>query len=111
MMVEPRDVDAACEQDIERRPVDVERDVEHRDAVAFARVDALEQADVALRAGDEMAVPRRGESKLMQCAQPVGIAVEDVVEVIASPGAHIARQVARRTSGGSCGVSRARGRQ
>jgi hypothetical protein len=79
LAIEPRNADAACEEAIEGRPVDVERDVEHRDADAFPCADARESADVALRAGDEIAVPQRGDSKLMHGAQPVGIAVEHAV--------------------------------
>ncbi len=104
MVIEPGHVDAASEEGIECRPVDVERDVEHRDAVPFPRVDPREQADVALRAGDEMAVPRRGESKLMQRAQPVGIPVEDVV------AGHRVTRCSRGPAGGGTDGAAARGR-
>ncbi|HTO49958.1 MAG TPA: hypothetical protein VML91_20150 [Burkholderiales bacterium] len=77
-MVEPLHRDAALEQPLQRRAVAVERDVEHGDAVARAGVGALEERDVALRAGDEAAFGRRRKAELVQGAEPVGVAVEDV---------------------------------
>ena len=62
----------------ERGVIAVEGDVEHRDPVARRAVDALEERDLALRAGDEQAFRRRREPELVQGAEPVGVAVEDV---------------------------------
>ncbi len=78
VMIEPLDGDAARKQPLERGAIAVERDVEHRDAVARHGVDALEERDVALRAGDERGIERRSEPKLVQRAEAVGVAVEDV---------------------------------
>ena len=77
-MIEPPDRRAAREQPLERGAIAVERDVEHGDAVAGPRIDALEERDVALRPGDEHGVERRREPELVQCTEPVGVAVEDV---------------------------------
>ena len=70
---------AALEQRAQRGAVHRHRDVEHGHEVAGAGRDAREQRDVALRAGDELRVDRLGEAQLLQRAQAVRVAVEDVV--------------------------------
>jgi hypothetical protein len=79
VVVVPGDADARVEQALERLPVPLERDVEHRDAVASDGGDAAEQRDVALDAGDDDRLDRIGEPQLPQREQPVRVAVADVV--------------------------------
>src|SRR6266849_2371569 len=57
----------------------MERDVEHRNVVAGSPLDATQQFNVALYAGDERSSLRFSETKLLQGAQAVGVAVERVV--------------------------------
>ncbi|HEU4662543.1 MAG TPA: hypothetical protein VFS55_00790 [Dokdonella sp.] len=78
VMVEPFDADAALEERDERRTILGDRDVERRDGVACARVDALQQRDVALHAADEDALLRVGKAQLVERADAVGIAVEGI---------------------------------
>src|SRR6266508_212849 len=57
----------------------MERNVEHRNVVAGLPLDATQQCNVALDAGDERSSLRFSETKLLQGAQAIGIAVERVV--------------------------------
>jgi hypothetical protein len=57
----------------------MERDIEHRNGVAGLPLDATQQSDVAFDAGDERSSLRFSETKLLQGAQAVGVAVECVV--------------------------------
>ena len=79
VMIEILATHAACEQLRQRRRVGFERDVEHRDRIARLRIDALQQLDVALDTGDALGIPWCRHSQLMQRAQTVGIAVENIV--------------------------------
>jgi hypothetical protein len=78
-MVEILHRHAEREHGLQRRAVGGERDVEHRRRIPGSRVDALEQTDVALGAGDEHRFQRLLEPELVQRAQAVGVAVENVV--------------------------------
>ncbi|MNT17177.1 hypothetical protein D3C72_1523150 [compost metagenome] len=64
-----------------QQPVAVlfERDVQRGHGIAGAGVDPLEQADIALDAGDQRRSARRCEAQLLQGAQAVGVAVEGKV--------------------------------
>src|SRR5216683_1948757 len=57
----------------------VERNVEHRNGVAGLTLDAPQQCNVTFDAGDERCPLRFDETKLLQSAQAVGVAVERVV--------------------------------
>src|SRR6266571_7844642 len=57
----------------------MERNVEHRNVVASLPLDATQQCNVTLDAGDERSSLRLGETKLLQGAQAIGVAVECVV--------------------------------
>ena len=78
-MIEILDAHAPLEQAQQGLAVAVQRDVEHGDAVAGLRRDAIEQLDVALDAGHQDRGQRSGQAQLVQGADSVGIAVEDVV--------------------------------
>ncbi|CAM2143417.1 hypothetical protein PT2222_150015 [Paraburkholderia tropica] len=76
MVVEVLDVHALVQQGVDRFAVGVERDVEHRERVALVRFHSLDECDVALHPGDQRGLARPGESKLMQRANAVRVAVE-----------------------------------
>src|SRR6266704_2616570 len=57
----------------------MEGNVEHRDGVAGLTLDAPQQRNVTLDAGDERCLLRFDETKLLQSAQAIGVAVERVV--------------------------------
>jgi hypothetical protein len=78
VVIEILDADAAVEQGDERGAVDGHRDIERGDRIARLRGDPLQQRNIPLDTGHENRILRRGEPKLMQCADAVGIAVEYV---------------------------------
>ena len=57
----------------------VERDIEHGDFVAGDRVDALQQIDIAFQAGNAIRIARLLQTQLLQRANTIGIAVENIV--------------------------------
>src|SRR6266702_3647061 len=57
----------------------MEGNVEHRNGVAGLTLDAPQQCNIALDAGDERCLLRFDETKLLQSAQAIGVAVERVV--------------------------------
>ena len=81
VVVEVADLHARLEEGEQRGPVHVERDVEHRAAIASGALHPPEQGDVALDAGDERAGRRAVETQLLERAQTVGVAVEDVAVI------------------------------
>ena len=83
VMVEVADLHACLEQREERDPVHVERDVEDGAAIAALRGAGhlREQRDVALDAGDERPGGRAVETQLLERAETVGVAVEDIAVV------------------------------
>jgi hypothetical protein len=79
VMVEVEDVDSRGEQGFEAPAIAVEGDVENGDAIAGPGIDAVQQPDVALGAGDQRRlVARLREADLVQGADSVGVAVENV---------------------------------
>lgn len=70
---------AACEQPHERLGVLAQRHVEHDKFVASLCVDLFHEPHVALHTSHEDGVARLGEPQLMQGAQTVRVAVEDIV--------------------------------
>src|SRR5215510_13337819 len=80
VVIEVTATGAACEQPCEIASVDGKGNIQHRELVAGLRLHAIEQADVALDAGDENALPRFVEPQLVQRANAVRVAVEDVIE-------------------------------
>ena len=78
MMVEILDLHAALQQTEQGLAVAVQGDVEDDDAVAGLRRYAIEQLDVALDAGHQDRRQRRRQAQLMQGADPVGVAIENV---------------------------------
>ena len=79
MVIEILDLHAARQQTEQGLAVAVQGDVEHGDAVAGLGRHAIEQLDVALDAGHQHGRQRRRQAQLVQGADPVGIAIEDVV--------------------------------
>src|SRR5262245_16083377 len=79
MMVEIADARARNQGTCDGGAVRVERDVEHGQLVAAHRRATLDQPDLAFRAGDELGLARLREAQLMQGADPVGVAIEDVI--------------------------------
>ena len=77
-----------AEQRAQRRPVHVQRDVEHRARVTAGRRHPIEQRDVALDARHQHLAPvhraRSGQPQLLQRAQPVCVAVEHEKTIHAS---------------------------
>src|SRR6266853_599868 len=70
----------------------MERNVEHRNVVAGPPLNATQQCNVALYAGDERSSLRFNETKLLQGAQAIGVAVERVVAshiVLTGPSSRI----------------------
>jgi len=61
-------------------PILVQRDIEYGDLVAACCIDALQELDISFDSGDECRASRVDQSKLLQCAQAVGVAVECVEE-------------------------------
>ena len=61
--------------------IGTERDVEHRQFVAAAGIRTLDQRDFALCAGDEHGRARLLQAQLVQRADAVRVAVEDVIEL------------------------------
>ena len=57
-----------------------QRNIENGQAVARLRIDACHQPDVAFDAGDQLGVAGFIQPQLVQRADAVGVAVEDVVE-------------------------------
>jgi len=78
VMVEIFDRDVVREQRGERLAIHVERNVEHCERVAGLGGHALDECDVALRAGDERRLARPCEPQLMERADAVCVAVEYV---------------------------------
>jgi hypothetical protein len=78
MMIAILHVHSSVEQPDECVMIGRRRYVEHGHRVAALRRHALEQRHVAFHAGDEHRLERRLQPKLVQSAQAVGIAVEDV---------------------------------
>ncbi|MGC2517949.1 MAG: hypothetical protein WA373_02430 [Burkholderiales bacterium] len=78
VVVEVAHARAARKQRLESVPVAVERDVEHGDQVAATGIDSLEEPDIVLGAGHQERIGRLVEAQLLQRAQPVGIAIENV---------------------------------
>ena len=79
MMIEPAHARAALERALERLGVGLDGYVENRDFVAAIGFDALEQCVVAFHPRYELGGARRVEPQLMQRAQTVRVAVENVV--------------------------------
>jgi len=81
-MIEILNPHATGQQSEQGVAVYLERDVEHGDTVAGLRIDARKQGDVALGAAHADAVGRvfsgPREAQLVQRAQAVGVAVEDI---------------------------------
>jgi hypothetical protein len=77
-MVEPANARAFGEQTFERGAIAVERDVEHGDRTARAIAYAREQVDLAFEPCHQLGVDRLGEPQLVQRAEAVCVAVEDV---------------------------------
>ena len=69
------------EQSLQVGCVGLKRDVEHRKLVAGGGVHPLEQPHVALRARHQHARARLLQPQLLQRADAIGIAVEDIVEL------------------------------
>ena len=82
----------------QRCAIDIQRDVEHREIVAAARRNLCKQRYVALDAGYERACARIGEPELVQGAQSVGVAIEDVIESHAAPSVADQQSPARRNA-------------
>jgi len=80
MVVEVTAARAAREQPLQRVNIARKGDVEHGDRVARLRLNALEQRDIALRPGDQHARPRLGKAQLVQRADAIGIAVENIIK-------------------------------
>ena len=68
-------------------PIAVQRDIENSEFVAWFGGHAREQGYVALDAGYQRGCARIGEPELVQRAQSVGVAIEDVIESHAVPPA------------------------
>ena len=81
MVIEIAAGHAAFEQPSERLRVACKRDVQHGELVPGFGVNPLEQRDVALDAGDEHARARLGQAQLVQRANAVRVAVEDVIKL------------------------------
>ena len=79
MMIEIAHASTGIEHSGESVCVTLHRNVQHRELVAGAGLDAFEQPDFAFDAGHEFGRARRRESKLVQRAEPVRIAVENIV--------------------------------
>ena len=63
----------------ERFPIAIEGDVKHGEFTAGNSIELVEQGDVAFYPGDQAGIGLRGlETQLLQGADPVGIAVEDI---------------------------------
>src|SRR6476661_6000031 len=79
MMIEVAYASALCERTIERRRIRFHRDVEHRQLIARRGFDTFEQTDLALHARDEFARARVSETQLVERADAIRVAVENVV--------------------------------
>ena len=80
MVIEPSNRNAGSEHGQKSTSVDFERDVKHCHRVVWLSCDASKKGDVALDAGYKRRGTGVDEPELLQCAQPVGVAVEGVVE-------------------------------
>ena len=80
MVIEIADMRARFEQLVQRVAVFRQGDVEHGDAVACLGLDPFQQADVTLGPGDQLGIGWIGQAQLVQRADAVGIAVENVNE-------------------------------
>ena len=80
----------------QRCAIDIQRDVEHREIVAGLRRNLCKQRYVALGAGYQRGCARLGEPQLLQGAQSVGVAIEDVIESHAVPSVADQQSPARR---------------
>jgi len=79
VMIEVFDARAEREHALERRRVGLHRNIQHGELVTCVGIDAREQCDVALYTGDELRRARMLETKLMERADAVRVAVENVV--------------------------------
>ena len=95
MVVEIGDAAAAVEDALQGRGVAVERDVEHGDVERGRLGQARQQCDVALDAADQVRRLRVGQAQLVQRANTVGVAVENVVGQ-AGARRHVRRPPKRR---------------
>ena len=80
MVVEVTYPRARIEHAHQRFTIDLERDVEHGDLVAAPGIHPRQQFDVALGAGDQDRLAWLGQAQLVQRAQTVRIAIENVIE-------------------------------
>ena len=68
------------EKPVQRFTVFRQGDVEHGDAIACLGLDPFQQADIALGSSDQYGIGRVGQTQLVQRAEAVGVAVENVNE-------------------------------
>src|SRR6185436_10547234 len=97
VVVEPAAAGADCQDPGEIRRIGAQRDVEDRQFVPGPRLDAGQQVDVPLDAGDEDALARIGEAQLLQRADAVGVTVEDVIELHRAYLSNRARRIRARS--------------
>ena len=80
VMVEILDARAQLQRPRHGDGIAAQRNIENGQAVARLRIDARHEGDVALDAGDQLGVAGFIQPQLVQRADTVGVAVEDVVE-------------------------------
>ena len=80
VMIEVAHFRAGGERRRNRRGIARERQIEHCYFVAVCRLDALDQRDFTLGAGDQFGRARRLQTQLVQRADAVRISVENIIE-------------------------------
>ena len=80
MVIEVAHMSPAVQRVTQRLPISIKRNIEYGEHIARLGRHPRQQSDVALYASYQLGLPGFGKAQLMQCAQAVGVAVEDVIE-------------------------------